>query len=152
MGKVLMSQVCSLQGSNQHSFVYKPPSIIHMKQHSNRDGDNRWNLHHLCIYQTSLLDERWVLSLDQPSQAKHLRHRTSPPPLLCEQHKPQGGFVGNQSTSSFSVKAWQSKSYELSPGDIFQHFLNTNKDVLCLIFVFKIAQLWEPFICLKLKN
>lgn len=112
------------------------------------DGDNRWNLHHLCIYQTSLLDERWVLPFDQRSHAKHLRHKTSPLPLLSEQHKPQGGFVGNQRTSSFSVKAWQSKSHELSPGDILQHFLNTNKDVLCLIIVFKIAQ----FICLKLKN
>ncbi len=101
------------------------------------DGDNRWNLHHLCIYQTSLLDERWVLPFDQRSHAKHLRHKMSPPPLLSEQHKPQGGFVGNQSTSSFSVKAWQSKSHELSPGDILQHFLNTNKDVLCLIIVFK---------------
>lgn len=114
------------------------------------DSDSRWNLHHLCIYQTSLLDKRWVLPLDQPSHAKHLRHMTSPPSLLSEQHKPEGGFAGNQSTSSFSVKAWQSKSPELSMGDILQHFLNTN-NVLCLIVV-KVALFWEPFICLKLKN
>lgn len=133
---VLMTQVCS-QGSNQHSFVYKPTYIIHMKQRSNLDGDNRCNLHHLCIYKTSLLDERWVLPFDQCSHAKHLRHKTSPPPLLSEQHTAQGGFVqGNQSTSSFSVKTWQSKSHELSPGDILQHFLNTNKNVLCLILFF----------------
>lgn len=97
------------------------------------------DLHHLCIYQASLLDERWVLPFDQRSHAKHLRHMMSPPPLLSEQHKPEGGFAGNQGTSNFSIKAWQSKSNELPLGDILQHFLNTNTGVLCLIIVLETA-------------
>lgn len=119
-GTVLMTQVLHFLGIEPTSFclqthLYNPyETAVQFRW----DGDNRWNLHHLCIYQTSRLEERWVLPFDQRSHAKHLRHTTSPPPLFSEQHKPEGGFVGNQSTSSFSVKAWQSKSHELSPGDI----------------------------------